>query len=272
VVVTSGRPKDLRLVKGDEQASGHEEMTGAVRAAIDPPALDPADHEALLALTLGDDVAGVSPEEQEAAERLRAALDGQASDPLAELAAALRCAHEAAELDDVDHETLIAVTLGDEAASLDADEQTQAETLRRALEGEGGHPLADLAVAARHAHGAGEVRIAELSHERVLRRAGVVTPRRGDKTRRLSTGTIVGAVVSLAAGVALFFGSMQWLETQSTRRAPAAALINSRSTQELFDPGEPFPQKGGESERMGKIVASRQADLRANRFAAWGVR
>jgi hypothetical protein len=281
VVSRDGRPKDLRLVKGEPPSellpADVGEVTRAVRAALDPAELDPADHEALLALTLGDDVAGVSDQERAAAELLRDALDGRGAHPLAELATALRCANEATamDLDDLDHETLIAVTLGDEAAALAAEQQAEAALLCRALEGENAHPLAELATAARHAHGAGDGRIDQLTHERLLRKAGVVERAPSKKERRLSTGMIIGAVASIAAGVALFLGSMQWLESQSAGgvavHAPAE-LINARSTQDLFDPAEPFPQKGGESDRLGKIVASRQADLRANRFAAWGVR
>lgn len=46
----------------------------------------------------------------------------------------------------------------------------------------------------------------------------------------------------------------------------------SRSTSTLFDPSSPFSVKGGESERMARIVAVRSAELRANRFASWGIR
>ena len=51
-----------------------------------------------------------------------------------------------------------------------------------------------------------------------------------------------------------------------------AELKAPRSTAELFDPAEPFEAKGGESARVDKILSARAADLRNNRFAAWGVR
>jgi hypothetical protein len=135
--------------------------------------------------------------------------------------------------------------------------------------------LAELAHALYLADGRGRD-LDQLSHERIVKTAlsapvaaRRITPRRG---------TILGAIVALAAGIALFFGSMQWIETQGggTARRPTPALsppqlVQARSTQELFDPATPFPTKGGESERLEKIVAARSADLRANRFAAWGV-
>ena len=58
----------------------------------------------------------------------------------------------------------------------------------------------------------------------------------------------------------------------TTVTAVNAELVHTRSTTELFDPLEKFPATGGESERMQKIVSSRAADLRKNRFAQWGVK
>ena len=52
----------------------------------------------------------------------------------------------------------------------------------------------------------------------------------------------------------------------------AADFKAPRSTAELFDPAVPFEAKGGESDRVDKILTARASDLRNNRFAAWGVR
>jgi hypothetical protein len=53
--------------------------------------------------------------------------------------------------------------------------------------------------------------------------------------------------------------------------AAVLQLIPARSTEALFDPAEKFPVRGGESARVDKIASARAADLRANRFASWGV-
>lgn len=395
--------KDLRLVKPDERVEPAEldEATDALRAAVSPGELDALDHEALLALTLGDDVLDISDEERAAAGRLRAALDGdgvgdEGLAPLAELAGALRAAHAGATLADDDHDVLIALTLGTEvegdgdAASLAralagggshplaelagvlratvgraplsradnealialtvgedtallAAERESSEALRRALEGEGAHALAELAgslvatagrpalaaadndalvalatgvlaasvaeheeasrlAAALDGEGehplvatAGALRAAsghrpgidQMGYERLLKRAfdRAVDDAKGelknDENPSPVSGpgraaTLVVALVALAAGFALFFGSLSWLETRrgpvaTVPRAVDAELITTRSTTDLFDPLEKFPTTGGESERMEKIVSSRAADLRRNRFSRWGV-
>jgi len=259
--------------------------------------LSAADHEVLLALALGDDVAQIGDAEHDRAEQLRAALDGRGADPLAELAESLRLAHQsatgsdtAAELLDVDHEALIALVTGLPLEEQVSDtEREQAGALRMALEGEGSHPLAELAEALGAAAGHG-AELDELSYARALRRAMKAGETEWERQLRQPAparratpgmGMVFAALVAVAAGVALFFGSLSWLETRGVSPvaerpqlpAPAAAeLVLTRSTAQLFDPATPFPSKGGESERLGKIVASRAADLRANRFAAWGVR
>jgi hypothetical protein len=393
--MSDDKRKDLRLIKPDERVepSALAQATDALRAALGAGDLDEVDHEAILALTLGDDVFEASAAEHAEAEALAQALSGRGSHPLAELCAALRAAHGGGELAGEDHEALIALTvdtaagvrhpdrseaerlaqalegagdhplaelaaslraaergralppidaelllslatgthpeleeaerrradalarglatapilgsaahpLADLAASLRAAERggelspsdgevllslatgaaaelSQAEredaaALERALAGEGSHPLAELAASLRAASGSAS--LGELHNERVLRSA----LERAARALRLGRSAFIGAVVALAAGFALFVGSMGWLETVGgTGRLArhnvrdALQLIDSRSTLKLFDPAEPFPVKGGESERMEKIVASRAADLRANRFSAWGVR
>ncbi len=259
--------------------------------------LDVADHEVLLALALGDDVAEIAEDERDRAEQLRAALEGRGADPLAELAESLRLAHQSATgtdgtaaLPEVDHEALIALCTGLPLEEQVSDtERDESQALRVVLEGEGAHPLAELAEALVAAAGQGPD-LDELSHARVLRQAMKSGETEWERqlqqpapARRATPGLgmVFAALVAVAAGVALFFGSLSWLETQGLNPvaerpelpAPLAAeLVLTRSTQDLFDPATPFPSKGGESERLGKIVASRAADLRANRFAAWGVR
>ena len=106
------------------------------------------------------------------------------------------------------------------------------------------------------------------------------------------------AVVAMAAGVLLLVGR---IGQQSDAPAPAAVAVATsmprppaarpavpgavpdpsadrtpriavRSTADLFDATTPFPRTGGESARVDRIAGARAADLRANRFAAWGVR
>jgi hypothetical protein len=77
----------------------------------------------------------------------------------------------------------------------------------------------------------------------------------------------LAGVAALAAGVALFFGP------SGASRGPAtAALVRVRSADDLFDAATPFPRRGEESARVDRIAGARAADLRQNRFAAWGVK
>lgn len=324
--MTDKRDKERRLdlvgANRDER-SGRDAGAELVRAAAAVVDLPPEDHEVLLALTLGEGVSVLGPEERNEAESLRLALEGSAGHPLAELAYALKAAAIGAgeaqgALEHADHEAIVALVVGVDP-SVDEEERTAAAHLANALERSGRHVLAELAGALHAATGARKLeqedhdllialtvgedieasedarelalalderrtdhRLAELAGalraahasgtihdlalERVLQRA---LPR---KTR--NTSVIVGALVALAAGLALFFGSWSWLQTSPTGHAQAgmvAALIQSRSTQDLFDPGEPFPARGGESDRIGKIVSARASDLRQNRFMEWGV-
>ena len=373
--MSKDRKKDIRLIKPTEDIDrgALDRATDALRTAIAPSELDMADHEALIAMTLGEDVSDIADDERSAAQALRLALEGQGESALSQLAMALRWAdqvtrlqpqdneallamtigddaaafddselaaaeklrttidddtlvaslratrdiesidneallaltvghedlpaapagthrqwrralrnaHAPSALEGADSEVLLAVTLGDDFAAIGDDELSQASELRHALHaGKLDHPLATLAQSIRAT--AGKLRdIDELNHERILRSilfAGNRSrdPRHGEPARR---GAVVAAIVAIAAAVALFAGSWQWLES---KQGPSASntqpqpqqidLVVSRSTAHLFDPTTPFPAKGGETERVSRIVQARQADLRKNRFASWGVR
>ncbi len=247
--------------------------------------LDERDREVLLAMTIGTDVAQLPKEQPEG---LRRALEGEGSHPLADLADTLRATEGRAVLSREDGAALVAMTTGiDEVVS--ASDRDAADALRRALEGDSPHSLASLATSLRAA--AGQLPdLDELGGERILRRAmerelsrarDRVRPRELAPSGRRAAprGALIGSIVALAAGFALFFGSLKWLETQqgpvartTLPTAVNAELITTRSTTELFDPLEKFPTRGGESERMRKIVASRAADLRTNRFSRWGIK
>jgi len=137
-------------------------------------------------------------------------------------------------------------------------------------------PLVELAEAVHAAGGSGE--LDEVSHERLLKRALRRPAQERGAGRR---STLLATVAAVAAGVALFWGTLSLVDdgAQSvaeprggpSRSGPAVELIRSRSTQPLFDPAIPFPQRGGESARVDTIARARAAELRANRFAMWGV-
>ncbi|MSP26417.1 MAG: hypothetical protein EXR75_14945 [Myxococcales bacterium] len=204
------------------------------------------------------------------------------------LGAALR-AVAGAELDDTDHEALLSLALGSDGVELvlSAEERALATSLARALERGEAHPMATLASSLRAACGSGVVDA--LANERLIRRAlrGV-----GVADTGIGLRAVLGTLAALAAAVALVVSGLpdgsKPMQAKGARvhegsardghvhdglvLPPRAVLIAPRTTAALFDPSEPFPAKGGESERMGRIVAARAADLRANRFAAWGVR
>jgi len=228
------------------------------QAAESPAPAGPAD---------GDprDEAAVTGEERAAAEALREALD-HGTDPLA---AELRAAHAPAAIADADLDALVARALGDEGSATQV-EREAAERLRAELDGEA--PVREAAVLTHLRAAASPPALAPETNERLIqaaffraRRAG-----RGGAVRRLAPITMaaVTGIAALAAGFALFFG-------QARMGAPAgaaASLIRARSTEDLFDAATPFPRSGEESARVDRIAAARASDLRANRFAAWGVR
>jgi hypothetical protein len=335
--VSRDKRKDLRLIKPAPPTGAEVDRAAeALRAALAPGELASADHEALLAMVLGDDAAEVAAEERSAANALRRALESGASHPLAELAGALRAAQcllpapssrgRGGELHEDDNEALIAVALGLDAEAREASEPAR---LREALDGHGRHPLADLALSLSSAHHPADLAVADgeallslslgrslgteiaasdddlreaaglrealagrghhplapwagalraaagqhgsiddLRHERILRRAldGASRP-----------SVVIATIVAMAAAVALFLGAwgergLEAPDAPVAKRGSETELVVARSTQSLFDPTVPFGARGGESDRMERIVEARAADLRANRFAAWGVR
>jgi hypothetical protein len=82
-------------------------------------------------------------------------------------------------------------------------------------------------------------------------------------------------IAALAAGIALVLRTTEPSSSpladatlSKGRELPAVA----RSADELFEASVPFPRTGEESTRVDRIESSRAADLRKNRFLAWGVR
>jgi hypothetical protein len=85
---------------------------------------------------------------------------------------------------------------------------------------------------------------------------------------RLSFGA--GALVAVAAGVAVVLGALGPPEAAPVGGAWSTTFVSSHSTQSLFP--EPFAGTGGQTARVDRIAMARAADLRENEFARWGVR
>jgi len=286
------------------------ELEAALAAAWRPVEIEAERHEAILARVLGSPEAeqtaellvaawkpaAIDAERHEAI--LAGALGAHETDRAAELLAA---AWRPASLDSARHEAILARVLAlpdsnagafefenelaDEPAPT-AEEIAESQRLRDALEGEGSHALADLArdlrIASKparvdpHAHG----RIVEKTRE--ARVVSLADRRVANRRRTGAVAGVVGSALALAAGFLFFVQSRPAQEpsavavrqSQGEERAVAVAtevadLGASRSTMELFV--EPFEPKGGESQRMERITASRAANYRQARFAAWGV-
>ena len=155
----------------------------------------------------------------------------------------------------------------DEPAS--PEELEQAQALHYALEGQGQHPLADLARALRLAVEPRDIDAAE--HRQLVHR--VVGRKPGVERRVIYVAFGATSALALAAAVTLLL-SRAPLEQPSagldTVPMGAAALARSRSTQPLFD--APFARHGGNSARIDRIAQQRSKDYRANLFAKMGVR
>ncbi|NUO51316.1 MAG: hypothetical protein HOV80_20870 [Polyangiaceae bacterium] len=225
-----------------------------------------------------DDLPESSPsaDERRGADDRRAAVD-RGADPVAELlAAAIRPTDLA---DDV-HERILARALGGafEETQAPEPEATQpeiraAEVLRRALEAppaeREAHELGALASALRAAHDPRP--ITEIRNEALLRPALRSTGRIGSR-----------ALYAAAAGVLALAASMMLYLKPSGDSAPAPSasmkteqlpegMVEARSTAPLFTVDD-FPQGGGKtSDRADRIAGARSADLRNNRYLAWGV-
>ncbi len=208
----------------------------------------------------------------------RGALD-RGVDPLA---SSLRAAYRPASLAEGDLDAILARALGDEDAPPTRLEREAADRLRSALE-RGGDLDEEAAI---------------LGHLRAAHRPAALAPARNDELiagalarapralasvstlRRVLPATIatITGVLALAAGFAVLVRTSNLPSPAAMVPSPAelavvapAALIRSRSTDDLFDPAEKFEVKRT-SARIDRIASARSSDLRRNRFAAWGVR
>jgi len=224
----------------------------------------------------GQDEPPFTEEELRDAAALRETLPRGGDALVASLQAAYRPAHLAA--DDLD--AILARALGDGDAPPTRLESEAATRLRAELdhggdlEGEAAL-LGDLRAAHRPAA------LSPARNEELI--AGALASARRAPTslsrfRRALPATMAAltGVVALAAGFALLLQTREFAPPQAM--APAseaaavapAALIRSRSTEDLFDPTQKF-EIGGSSARIDRIASARSSDLRRNRFAAWGV-
>lgn len=76
----------------------------------------------------------------------------------------------------------------------------------------------------------------------------------------------IGLALSAAAAVALLTINLR----PSMAPAPTANLLRARTTSTMFD--APFPKEGETSKRVDAIALARGRDLRANKWAKWGVK
>ena len=262
-------PEELREAEALRRAMerGEDPLALALQAAVRPTALETDDLDAILARAMGDEGAPPTSIEEREADRLRATLEEHDALRTGRIVAGPGARSTAP--DESSASTAIALRAAWAPAPIGAarNDALVSKALERA-----GSKGADDREAARG--GASKDAPAPIS----LRRF-----RMGPRT--IATIT---TVVAMAAGVLLMVGRLGKESAPapaSVAQAPAPAAtaaavaqvehaprIAARSTQELFDAATPFPRSGGESARVDRIATARAADLRANRFAAWGVR
>lgn len=215
---------------------GDDPLASALRAAWSPDPLDGDDLAAILDTALGAGDQATTRLEREAAAALREELErGQGFGEATALLGDLRAAYRPAELHPARSEALIEAALSRASAA--------AEPRLRVLRG-----AARPGQAPASQKGARRLRIAPV------------------------TMAALSGVAALAAGIALLLGRLDHAAApQAALPTAALALIPARSTDALFDPAEKF-EVGAQSARLDRIASARAADLRKNRFAAWGVR
>lgn len=235
-----------------------------------------------------------SADEREQASALRDALEGKADSISGLLSAALR----PGELDDDIHEQILAKALGLTGSSAgaptreplvvdppaDATEVRAAGELRDALAlldvrpsaetRAADHPLVGIAHALKNAHAPRP--IDDIRNEALLRPALKLSSL--GARRRVAVGAVLGTLAVAAACLGLYISQPAMFGGGVPAPAAAVApqdafvpgMVEVHSTSELFQP-EDFPRTGGATSRIDRISQARQADLRRNRFAAWGL-
>lgn len=226
-------------------------------------------------MSIDDDSRDPTADERDRAEARRDAVEEGADD----LVQALVASSRPRDIDAALHERILAKALGvdgsEEEPEPTAGERADATMLRRLLDGDATDlddrlgPLVSLFLALKNAYAPRA--LDDVSGERILRPALAAASLR---TRRAAVVIAFSAAIAVAAGVAaLFFRDPGGGGGQSAQ--PSAALmpgmVEARSTEELFGPDD-FAQGAEQTtERIDRISSSREADLRNNRFVAWGV-
>ncbi|HMA92859.1 MAG TPA: hypothetical protein VKP30_09240 [Polyangiaceae bacterium] len=143
-------------------------------------------------------------------------------------------------------------------------ERQQAQELASALNGDGGHPLLDLAEALQNAYAPCALQLAR--HEQLVKKPLART--RPGRFVAARTWRYLAPGLALAAGVALWFTAVQPPATKS-ERAPVSELARTRSLSPMFAETleQPTP-----TERIDRIYAVRSKELRHNRYTLWRVR
>ena len=209
------------------------------------------------------------------AEALRASME-RGDDALA---SALRAAHGSSSMDDELHAAMIERALAGPSSEDAQDappspsERASADRLREAMEAGRSRteeaPLVEVGEVLRAAYRPRDIE--PLRNEALIARALARASSRRKAGRVLPIVTVlVASAAAMAAGIALYLAPAADAPASSVASAPA--LVRSRSAAGLFDPTTPFPRAGGESARVDRIASARAAELRENRFAAWGVR
>ena len=177
------------------------------------------------------------------------------------LATLLKSAFAPSEIEPARHERLLQAALEDPFAAPSPEEIVESERLRRALDGDGDHLDLVLARALSAAHAPSGV------PPKVVAPATLTISSK--PTAKLLYLRFGGALAALAAAAALLLvmGTRNSPEA-SLPELPALALVQSRSTAALFQSASVGPP----SARIDRIASVRERDLRANRYAMWGVR
>lgn len=181
---------------------------------------------------------------------------------------------------DPEHNALLiehALALPASAAAIDGNESNpqsdrestpfecqQAQELASALNGDGGHPLLDLAEALQNAYAPGALLLAR--HEQLVKKP--LARMRSGRFLAARTWRYLAPGLALAAGVALWYAALPSPATKSAQ-TPVIELARTRSLSPMFaetlEPPTP-------TERIDRIYAVRSKELRHNRYALWRVR
>jgi hypothetical protein len=177
------------------------------------------------------------------------------------LAILLKSAFAPSEIEPARHERLLFSALEDPFAAPSPEEIVESERLRRALDGDGDHLDLILARALSAAHAPSEA-----PPKAVPPPTLTTSAKPAAKVLYLRFGAIAAALAA-AAAVLLVMSTRNSPEA-SAPELPALALVQSRSTAALFQTASVGPP----SARIDRIASMRERDLRANRYAMWGVR